>query len=162
MTAQARVVEQQQQRPKRLSIGRRGDEGIKAVQRLAERIQTTISSSPVGVILNGRLTPRVGVEEAEGEMRVTAEVPGLDRDRLEVILLRANVLRIKTIEPEEARPSDDAHARAHRGFERLIRLRCDVDHTGAQAILRNGVLTVRLPKSQPVEAVPRSIRVMAP
>ena len=89
------------------------------------------------------------VEEAEKAIIVRLEVPGLDRDDLDIMIER-NTLRVsgeKRFVREDGGGSYHIMERAYGSFQRVIQLPQEVDGEQAEASLNNGVLTVRLPKT---------------
>lgn len=97
--------------------------------------------------------PRVDVAETDDEVRVTADLPGFERDDIEVTVDETTL----TISAEREEETASADARYHRrerrrqSVSRRIRLPADVAPDAAEATQANGVLTVRLPKVEPDE-----------
>jgi len=104
-----------------------------------------------------RWEPRWGLEteERENEYVVRAEVPGFESSELEVNLT-GNMLTIRA----EHRPAGEKEAAVERPYGRLERtmtLPVGVNPERVEALYRNGVLEVHLPKAP--EAVSRRIAV---
>jgi len=103
--------------------------------------------------------PPIDVYETASRYVVTAEVPGLERDRIE-LAVQDNRLTIRGQRPAAGpdTPSRRYHQveRGHGSFERTFEFVDPVDHDGISADLRDGVLTVTLPKTI---APPRRIAV---
>jgi HSP20 family protein len=98
------------------------------------------------------------VEETGEEILVRLEVPGMDREDCQ-ITIEGNVLYLsgeKRFERERRESTYHVMERAYGSFERSIPLPRNVDTERAEASLKNGVLTVRLPKSggQSAKSVP--------
>ena len=92
--------------------------------------------------------PRVDVEEANGEVRVTAELPGLEQKDFELSLADDETLVLKGEKREEREDENRGwRERTYGRFERAISLPSEVDPEKVSAQFKNGVLTVRLPKS---------------
>ncbi len=93
-------------------------------------------------------SPRLDVIDGEGSVVVRAEVPGVDKGRLEVEASDTSVTIKGEIEEQSSR--EDQHytiAETRRGaFERTVSLPSDVDSTKAKATFRDGVVEVMLPK----------------
>jgi HSP20 family protein len=90
---------------------------------------------------------------------VESELPGLKLGDLEIVVTGGNQLSIKG-RREPALPDGAVWHRQERGygeFSRLVRLPIDVDADNVAATLKNGVLTIKLPKY--AEAKPRKIAV---
>jgi HSP20 family protein len=92
-------------------------------------------------------SPSVEVAKTAKEIKVTAELPGIDEKDVRVEL-SDNVL---TIDGEKRSEIEDQNRwfseRYYGHFERRIPLNWEVDEEKAAASFRNGVLTVTLPKS---------------
>lgn len=100
--------------------------------------------------------PSVEVSETAKEVRVTAEVPGLDTGDVEV-LLQDGML---TLRGEKRAETEDGERqfteRLYGRFERRIPVG-EVDEDKVKARFRNGVLTVILPRSERAAASARRI-----
>ena len=94
--------------------------------------------------------PAVDVSETDNEVRITAELPGLERDDVEVSLDQdAVVLSGEKKEESERRESEVYRAERYYGaFNRRIPLPCDVNFDKAEATFRKGVLRITLPKTE--------------
>jgi HSP20 family protein len=107
---------------------------------------------------DGGGSPAVNLWEDESAFHAEAEVPGLRMEDLEVQVI-GNELVIKGMRKAEDRSSVTYH-REERGagrFGRVIRLPAEVDAGKVQATLRDGILTITLPKAE--AARPRKIDV---
>lgn len=95
--------------------------------------------------------PPVDVYETTDRYVVTAELPGLARDQVEVAL-EDNRLLIRGIRPAavDAQHSRRYHQveRGHGSFERVFEFVDAIDQTAISADLRDGVLTVTLTKRE--------------
>lgn len=99
----------------------------------------------------------VDVLEEPEEIIVTVDVPGFDRNEIDV-RLADQTLWIEAQRHEEAEEGDEHYLRRerkHRAHRRSIRLPTEVDAEGVEARLKNGVLTVTIPKTEPSEAIRR-------
>ena len=98
----------------------------------------------------GALVPRIEVSETEGEIRITAEMPGVAERDVEVTL-DGDLLTIrgeKRLEREEERRDLHVTERAYGTFQRSLRLPFAADPEQVQARFEGGVLTTVLPKTQ--------------
>ena len=95
--------------------------------------------------------PETDVVETEREIRVCVEMPGLKRDNIEVDV-ENNVLTIRGEKREERTEGQEGRyhlaERRYGTFARSFVLPRDVDAEGIQAAFEDGVLTVRIPKSE--------------
>jgi len=95
--------------------------------------------------------PGVDISETANEIRVSADVPGLESKDLDVSVSDSSI----TIKGEKKRESSDKDAKKSERserffgmFERSLSLPCRVESEKADASLKNGVLTIVVPKSQ--------------
>ena len=107
----------------------------------------------------GALSPRIDVSETNGDIEVTAELPGVDEEDVDIELVD-NTLTIggeKKFEKEEKGKDFHLTERSYGSFKRSIRLPFDADASKATAKFENGVLTVVLPKPPEAKAKTRKI-----
>ncbi|HET7710218.1 MAG TPA: Hsp20/alpha crystallin family protein [Sphingomicrobium sp.] len=101
---------------------------------------------------NGMMSswPSIEVKEDESHITVTAEVPGMNEKDVE-LLLDDGML---TIRGEKKGANDDRgySERWYGRFERRIPLPASVDEEHCRADFREGLLTIRLPKSREAES----------
>jgi HSP20 family protein len=93
--------------------------------------------------------PRVDFTETDTELRVAAELPGIEEKDIQVSL-EDGVLTIRAERAAEVKAEDAKEVRHretfHGKYERTLRLPAEVDADGIKAVYRNGILTVTLPK----------------
>ena len=107
-------------------------------------------------------TPRLDVEEKDDEVTVTAELPGVDQKDFELSLADDETLVIKGEKREEHEDEKRGwRERSYGRFERMISLPSEVDPDKVSAQFKNGVLTVRLPKSQTARQRSKRIEIAA-
>ena len=102
--------------------------------------------------------PAVNVWEDTDNVYVEVELPGLKLDDIELLVM-GDELTIKG-ERKDVCEDDVSYHRQERAtgsFGRVFRLPAGVDAEKVEATLRNGVLTVTMPKAE--EAKPRKIEV---
>jgi HSP20 family protein len=91
--------------------------------------------------------PTIEVNASDNELRVSAELPGLDEKDVEV-LVDDGVLTLRGEKKSEAQDESRGFSERFYGrFERRIALPFEVEEDRAKADFKNGVLTVTLPKS---------------
>lgn len=98
--------------------------------------------------------PAVDVLESEGTLTVTAELPGLRKEDVD-ITLEDGVLRIsgeRRFEKDEQRENYHRIERAYGRFSRAFTLPRNVDRAGVEAHFDNGLLRIVLPKSEDARA----------
>ncbi len=98
------------------------------------------------------LFPKVDVEETENEIRVTANIPGIDADNINVEVGDDYLSLSGKIEKEDS--AEDKRGKVYRyerefgEFRREFALPARVNKNGIIAKSKNGVLSVILPKSE--------------
>ncbi|MEZ2409260.1 Hsp20/alpha crystallin family protein [Bosea sp. RCC_152_1] len=103
--------------------------------------------------------PSVEISDGEKEIKVTAEVPGLEEKDIEV-LLDDGVLTLKGEKRSETEDKDRQFSERFYGrFERRIPLGTEVKEDKVDARFRNGVLTVTLPKSEKAQSQVKRIAI---
>jgi HSP20 family protein len=113
----------------------------------------------------GRMMPRNGAwpsvefSENDKEIRVVAEVPGLEDNDVEV-LLEDGVLTLRGEKKLETEDKDRQFSERYYGrFERRLALGREVDEDKVAATFKNGVLTVTLPKTENAQANAKRIAI---
>ena len=93
--------------------------------------------------------PRADIFETDKEIILLADVPGANKNTVD-ITLEKNVLTINAfIEPTIPSGFDVAYAEYEEGdYQRSFRLSDEIDRDKIDAIVSEGVLRLRLPKSQ--------------
>ncbi len=123
------------------------------IERLRSRVGRLFAalqeaSEMVAPLAPGEWAPPVDLCESESEIRVYVELPGVRVEHLE-ITLAGEQLRIGGRKRKGAPRGGISHLcseREYGNFTRVIRLHWPVRVGEATAELKNGVLTVRLPK----------------
>ncbi len=111
----------------------------------------------------GALAPRMDYRVTDDEIRIRAEMPGLEEKEIDVSL-EEGVLTIKGVRASESEEKDDEkgvrHVETYRGsFYRSVRLSAEVDEDAIVATYKNGILSVTLPKLPEAKPEVRSIPV---
>lgn len=112
----------------------------------------TLRLDPFGMS-GGATFPALNVWEDGDALFVEAETPGLKMDDIEVVVT-GDELTLKG-ERREARNENVTYHRRERGvgaFSRVLRLPYSVDVDKVEANLRDGVLTIRVPKAEQARA----------
>lgn len=96
-----------------------------------------------------RFIPAVEISEKDDEVVVKAEIPGLDPQDIDVSVESNNlILRGEKKREHKEEKENYVHMECSYGsFDRVIPLRAEVDRDRVTASCKNGVLTIRLPKS---------------
>lgn len=99
--------------------------------------------------------PNIEITQNDNEVRILAEVPGLNEDDVE-LTVEEGVLTIRGEKKTETEDKERGYSERYYGqFERRIALPGGVDEENAQADFSNGVLSITLPKTQQAERARR-------
>jgi HSP20 family protein len=91
--------------------------------------------------------PQVEVSETDKDVRISAELPGLDEKDVEV-LMGDGVLTIRGEKKSKIEDKERAFSeRTYGRFERRIPLAWEVEEDKIEASFKNGVLTITVPKT---------------
>jgi HSP20 family protein len=105
--------------------------------------------------------PKVDVKEEEKEILVSAELPGMDQKDINVTVTEDSV-RISGEKKHEEEKEEKGYYRretSYGSFERVIDLPTEVNDEKVEAEFRNGVLTIKLPKSEEAQAKHKKIKI---
>ena len=107
------------------------------------------------------IEPEVDIRETDKEVEVTAELPGMDDADVDVSVAQG-MLTIRGEKKVEREDRDDGYVLRERSYgrvERIVPLPDGLDLDAAEASFKNGVLTVRIPKTAEAQATHRRIAV---
>ena len=110
---------------------------------------------------SGAFTPRVDVTENEKEIKISAELPGMDEKDIDVSL-QNDMLTIKGEKREEKEDKGKDFYRMERSygsFSRTIPLPAEVEIDNVDAKFKKGVLSITLPKTAKAVAETKKIAV---
>jgi HSP20 family protein len=111
----------------------------------------------------GAFSPRVDIAETDKEIKVTAELPGMDDKDIDVALTK-DMLTIKGEKKEEKEEKGKNYYRMERSygsFSRSIPLPSEIDTNKVKADFKKGILTVTLPKTPQAIKETKKIQVKA-
>ena len=142
----------------------RGEDPFQAFRRDFDRLVEDMFRGDVGRWPSSAAAPaavdlKLDVSETEKEIKVRAELPGVDEKDIEV-MLADDVLTIKGEKRvEEERKGGNHHVveRSYGSFARSLRLPAGIDKEQVHATFDKGVLTVTLPK--PVGVLERTRKI---
>lgn len=109
--------------------------------------QAAVEVTPRPAIL---VRPRVDMFETDGSYLLRAEIPGGDESNVDVRVERDILTLVAEVDfpvPAGFEPRQEGATR--RRYERAFRLADDVDAANIDASVRNGLLTLTIPKVQP-------------
>ncbi|MBQ0819922.1 Hsp20/alpha crystallin family protein [Microvirga sp. HBU67558] len=117
------------------------------MNRLFEDVFRGFDMAPLGSMNRMATWPHVEVVDNDKDVRISAELPGLEDKDVEV-LMGDGVLTIRGEKKSAIDDKERAFSERHYGrFERRIPLAWEVEEDKIDASFRNGVLTVTLPKA---------------
>ena len=103
--------------------------------------------------------PNIEVSDTGKEVRVTAEVPGMEEKDIEV-LLDDGALTLRGEKKSETGDKDRQFSERYYGrFERRINLGGEIEQDKVQASFKNGLLIVTLPKSEQAQSKAKRIAI---
>lgn len=105
--------------------------------------------------------PVMDIEETKDDIIVKAEIPGMTKEDVK-IQITGDLLTISGERKREEETKDKTYHRIERSygqFQRMITLPGEVQSAKAKAAYENGVLTIKLPKSEEVKPKEISIEV---
>ncbi|MFQ5655280.1 MAG: Hsp20/alpha crystallin family protein [Planctomycetota bacterium] len=112
------------------------------------------------VLAHGGAPPVLDLSENGEGFLLEVELPGLALEDLEISVLGDQLTLKGEIKRETPEGATFLHRERRGGsFTRILRLPTAIDSGRVEAALKDGILTVRLPKAQ--EALPRRIEVTA-
>lgn len=107
--------------------------------------------------------PQMDVEETSRDIVITADLPGMDKEDVE-ITLTGDALKLrgeKKLEHEEKSKQSYRFECSYGSFERVIPLWTPVDVRKVDAHMKKGVLSITLPKVESGRSLERKIEVKA-
>ncbi|HMA86035.1 MAG TPA: Hsp20/alpha crystallin family protein [Desulfosalsimonadaceae bacterium] len=105
--------------------------------------------------------PRVDVSEGKNTITVEAEIPGMDKNDIELSIEEGRYLHIKGQKSREKKENAEDYYRVERAygyFNRTLELPAAVDESEVNAKYRRGVLKIKLKKLKNSGAQPIKIK----
>ncbi|MEE4455112.1 Hsp20/alpha crystallin family protein [Novosphingobium resinovorum] len=129
------------------------------MNRLFDDVLRGFGSPAFGDLESGVSWPYVELGESANEIRVTAELPGLDEKDVE-LTVEEGVLTLRGEKRSEVEDTDRGYSeRSYGRFERRIGLPKGIERDKVEATFKDGVLTVILPKTEAANENARRIPV---
>jgi len=128
------------------------------MERLFEDFSRDVGWRPPA-IAGTAVAPRIDVSETDSEIKIEAEMPGVDEKNVEVVLSngRLTIKGEKKQEKEEKKKDYHVVERSYGSFARSIGLPFEADPGQVKASFAKGVLTVTVPKPPEVKAKEKKI-----
>jgi len=119
------------------------------IENLFDRVFGASLVSYVMPETKGMFSPRMDIKETKKDFKIVSEMPGMDLSDIEVTV-RDGMLTIKgekKVEKEEKETDYHHVERSYGCFSRSVSLPGTVDIDKIESAYKNGVLTVRVPKT---------------
>jgi len=107
------------------------------------------------------LKPRADLQETDDALIMTLDMPGFEEKDIDVALSGDRLTVKGHTEQKEEKKEGDYHFSERRvgDVSRMVTLPCEVEAEKVEAQLKNGVLTVSLPKSKASKAQTKKVKV---
>jgi len=95
---------------------------------------------------------KVDITQTDKDVIVKADLPGMDKDKIEVTLMNNKILKIggaRDVAKKETSPGIVRQERMSGRFERILELPVECMSEGINAAYKNGVLEIDIPKMKP-------------
>jgi len=105
------------------------------------------------------LVPAMDVVESEDHLVISAELPGMSKDAVKITIENGVLTLSGEKKYEQVEEHKDFHSMERRfgSFHRSVTLPRQLDADKAEASFENGVLTIRIPRSE--EAKPKQLEI---
>ena len=147
-----------------MALIRRGREPFAGLGSFQDTFRDMLATWPFGEresLSIADWTPSCNVSESAEEYRIEAELPGVKQDDLEVNVEN----RVLTLRGERKEKKEEKGKKYHRvessygSFMRSFSLPDDADEDKVAAEYKDGLLTVRIPRTEPKQSKARSVQV---
>lgn len=143
-----------------------GEDETSPFYALRKQIDTLLEDFDRGDLMKGgTFNVRTNVSETDKEVRITAELPGITRDDVDVEITR-DTITIKGEKTSEEDETGEEEGREFRrlerrtgSFQRMTRLPFEIDPESVTADMKDGVLTVTVPKPAEMLTKPRRVEI---
>ena len=145
-------------------MNRLGWNPFRELEEMSDRLNRVVARVPRGdngdeAMTMADWTPPVDISETTAEYVIKAEIPEVKKEDVRVTL-EHGVLTVKGMRRQEGDEKGRKYHRVERSYGRFVRnfsLPDMVDDTQVQAVFKDGILTLHLPKSE--KAKPKAIEV---
>jgi len=118
---------------------------------LMKEITADYSSDSKALIEGWGQDIRIDVTETDKDVLVRADLPGMDKDKIEVTLEQNKLLKIagsRDVMKSQSSPGVVVQERSRGAFSRTIDLPVECKSDGIKAAYNNGVLDITIPKKE--------------
>jgi len=109
----------------------------------------------------GSFMPKINVTENDKEIHISAELPGMEQEDIELTLGKDSLTIAGEKKDEYEDKGKDYYRmeRSYGSFHRVIPLPAEIDDTKAEAEFKKGVLKIKLPKTVEAQASRKKIEI---
>ena len=121
----------------------------------------SFASELFGKMKTEGFSPAFDIEESKDSLMITAELPGMELNDIEVTL-QENTVTISGEKKSETKEDNNKYHFSERSFgrfERTFELGENVDLENVKAIMKNGILEINFKKTEKVEKTPKKIEI---
>lgn len=131
------------------------------MEEMFNRALSTLPFAGVQEEMGGEWSPRLDIAETAEAVIVKAELPGLERENLDIALEKDRLIikGEKKHETEEKGAGYYLSERAFGCFCRTVQLPVEIERENIEATFRNGVVTIVLPKAAEAKAQVTHVKV---
>ena len=132
-----------------LGLARIESKYLEEMERMRRRLGELMEEAETGRDGEEMIEPLADVQETDGEIIVTMDLPGMDKEDVDIALSsdELSVVAQKKTETGMEEGSFHQRERSYRRFERNISLPTGVEADEAHAKLESGVLKISIPKA---------------
>jgi len=131
------------------------------IDRVFHDFTQTVGLTPGDANGNALMSPVINVAETEKALEITAELPGVDQQDVNVTVTDNRLTILAEKKAEEEDKSKDYHVveRSYGKFSRSMSLPFAVEPDKVDAQFKNGILTVTLPKPPEITAKTHKVKI---
>lgn len=157
------VPVERERQPASRSLSRVHDEIDRLFDNVFSGFGLSSSLLPDWPAATGVLRPQLDIEESRKAYTVRVEVPGVDRDDLDISVENGTLTISGEKQQERSDDSGGFHRveRSYGRFQRVLSLPADADEGGIKARFKNGVLKLTIPRDADKAASGRRIAIEA-
>ena len=132
-----------------LGLARIESKYLEEMERMRRRLGELMEEAEIGRDDEEMIEPLADVQETDGEIIVTMDLPGMDKEDVDIALSSDELSVVAQRKTETGMEEGSFHQqeRSYRRFERTISLPTGVKADEAHAKLESGVLKINIPKA---------------
>ena len=121
---------------------------LEEMENMQKRMGDLMEAAEKGEDVSRKIRPLADVQETDGEIIVTMDLPGIDKQNVDITISddELSVLAERKTETEIAEEKYHKRERTYKKFERSVSLPTGVKMDEAKARLADGVLQITIPK----------------